>query len=388
MQGEVAAGFEGVRDAFVANFERFGDVGAACAVYVGGEAVVDLWGGIADPTTGRSWEADTTAVVFSTTKGVAAIAAHLLAQRGELDLDAPVASYWPEFGAEGKAELPVRALLSHRAGLPVVDGTVTPADALAWDPVVERLAAQAPVWPPSTAHGYHAITYGWLVGEVVRRATGRTLGQVVAEDLSAPLGLDLWIGLPEAEEGRVARLVPFVAPRGTRPPTAPADLPPDVAAMVRAMSDPTSLAMRALSVTQPAMDFNSRAVHAAELPAANGIATARSLARLYAATVGDVDGVRILSDATVADATREQSNGPDQVLLVPTRFGSGFFLPSPFASLMGPRSFGHAGAGGSLALADPDGQVGFGYVMNAMRDNLSNDRRTLTLIAALRAALA
>lgn len=387
-QGHVAKGFEGVREAFVANFERYGDVGAAFALYVGGEVMVDLWGGIADTRAERAWEADTPALVYSTTKGVAAIAAHLLAQRGQLDLDAPVARYWPEFAAEGKGAIPVRDLLSHRAGLPTVDGRVTPDDVLGWDPIVERLAAQRPYWEPGAVHGYHALTYGWLLGEVVRRATGRTLGQVVADELSAPLGLDLWIGLPEAYESRVARLLAFKLGEATLKPGKSAEsFPADVQAMLRAMADPSSLATRALQLTDPSLDFNSRAVHAAEMPAANGIATARSLARLYAATVGEVDGVRLLDDATVADATREQSNGPDQVLILKTRFGSGFFLPSPFASLMGPRSFGHAGAGGSLAFADPDGEIGFGYVMNAMRQNLSNDLRTLTLIDAVRAAL-
>ncbi len=383
--GEVAPGYEGVRDAFVTNFERHGDVGAAVAVYVGGQPVADLWGGVADQVAGTPWAEDTLALVYSTSKGVTAIVTHLLAQRGVLDLDAPVVTWWPEFGAAGKGEIPVRALLSHRAGLPVVEGPVSPADALAWDPVVERLAAQHPLWPPGTRHGYHAITYGWLVGEVVRRATGRTVGQVLADEVARPLGLDLWIGLPVAEEPRVARLIPFEL--GAQPPAeAMAALPADLQALVRAMGDPSSLALRALQVTDPPLDFDSRAVHAAELPAGNAIGTARALARLYAACVGEVDGVRLLDEPTVAGATREQSNGPDEVLFVPTRFGSGFFLPSPFATLLGPRSFGHAGAGGSLALADPDGQVGFAYVMNAMRANLSNDLRTLTLLDAVRSA--
>jgi CubicO group peptidase (beta-lactamase class C family) len=213
------------------------------------------------------------------------------------------------------------------------------------------------------------------------------VGQVLAEEVSGPLGLDLWIGLPEEHEDRVSRLLPAPPADPSAVLAASADLPPAALAMVRALSDPSSLTMRALQVTKPPLGFNDREVHAAELPAANAIGDARSLARLYGATVSEVDGTRLLDEATVADATTEVSNGPDEVLLVPTRFGAGFFLSSPFSPLMGPRSFGHAGAGGSLAFADPDAEVGFAYVMNQMRSNLSNDLRTSTLIDAVRASL-
>ena len=207
VQGHVAPGFDGVRDAFAANFARHGDVGAAFALYVRGEKVVDIWGGTADNAQDRPWSEHTLAPVFSTTKGVTAICAHLLAQRGELDLDAPVANYWPEFKAEGKESTSVRWLLSHRAGLPAIDGLVTPADVYAWDPVIEKLAAQKPFWEPGTAHGYHAFTFGWLVGEVLRRVTGMSIGHFLATEIAGPLGLDVFIGLPEAEEPRVSRLI-------------------------------------------------------------------------------------------------------------------------------------------------------------------------------------
>ena len=385
VQGEVAPGFERVREAFEANFTQHGDVGAAFALYVGGQKVVDLWGGVADPKTGRPWTEDTMALVYSTSKGVSAICAHLLAQRGQLDLDAPVASYWPEFAAEGKGEIPVRWLLGHRAGLAAIEGEITPEQALGWDEAVRRLAAMKPLWEPGTTHGYHALTYGWLVGEVVRRATGRTLAQVLQDECAGPLGLDLWLGLPESEEGRVSTLV--AAPIAMPTSEQVSALPPEVKQMMQAMFDPTSLLSRALMVTTPPLNFNSREVHAAELGAANAIGDARSLAKLYAATVTEVDGVRLLDDATVADATKEVSNGPDEVLIVPTRFGSGFFLSSSFSPLMGPRSFGHAGAGGSLAFADPDAGVGFAYIMNQMQQNLSNDPRTLSLIDAVKSSL-
>lgn len=384
VEGQVEPGYEGVRDAFAANFSLHGDVGAAFCLYVKGRKVVDIWGGIADARTGRKWAADTMALVYSTSKGVSAICAHLLAQRGQLDLDAPVVEYWPEFGQAGKSQVPVRWLLSHRVGLPAIDRHLSPAEALAWHPAVEALAEQAPVWEPGTKHGYHALTYGWLVGEVVRRATGNTLGEVLAKEVSGPLGLDLWIGLPEVEEPRVCRLI--AVERARLSPEEISALPPGRLAMLRAIADPASLAMRALNVTDPPFNFNSREVHAGELPAGNAIGTARALAKLYAATITEVDGVRLLDPATVEGATVEQANGPDQVLLSDTRFGSGFFLPSPFSPLMGPRSFGHSGAGGSLAFADPDRGVGFGYVMNKMQQNLSGDPRTADLIAAAKAA--
>ncbi|MBO0727815.1 MAG: beta-lactamase family protein [Acidimicrobiaceae bacterium] len=384
IEGQVDAGYEGVREAFANNFSSHGDVGAAFCLYVQGRKVVDIWGGLADAKAGRKWDEDTLTLVYSTSKGVSAICAHLLAQRGQLDLDAAVSDYWPEFGQAGKAQIPVRWLLSHRAGLPVIDRHLTPEEALAWDPAIDALAAQAPIWEPGTKHGYHALTYGWLVGEVIRRATGRTVGEVLAEEVSRPLGLDLWIGLPEAEEERVCRLIPVEPVQYT--PDQVSALPPERLAMLKAMASPDSLAMRALNVTDPPFNFNSRAVHAGQLPAANAIGTARALAKLYAASIGEIDGIRLLEPATVKDATLEQATGPDQVLLQETRFGSGFFLPSPFSPLMGPRSFGHAGAGGSLAFADPEREIGFAYVMNRMQQNLSGDPRTADLIAAARTA--
>jgi CubicO group peptidase (beta-lactamase class C family) len=393
IQGEVAPGFEKVRDAFQANFDHHGDVGAAFALYKDGVKVVDLWAGVANDETGAPWNEDTLQLVFSTTKGATAICAHLLAQRGELDFDAPVAEYWPEFKANGKENVPVRWLLSHRSGLPVLDTPLTPEQYYAWDPVADALAAKKPEWEPGTRHGYHAVTYGNLVGEVVKRISGKSLGTFFHENVAEPLGLDFWIGLPEAEESRVSRLISFQLgateeQRAMMKDFPLENLPEEMRPIVQAFMDPNSLSNRALTgVTQPAMDFNSRAMHAAEVPAANGITTARSLAKMYAAQVGEVDGVRLMSDATVANATIEQSNGPDAVLMIPTRFGLGFFLQSDFSPLMGPRSFGHAGAGGSLGFADPDAGVGFGYVMNKMSTNLSGDPRTIGLVDAIKASL-
>lgn len=387
ISGFVADGFEAVRDAFANNFVQYEDVGAAFALYVRGEKVVDIWGGVANEAIGRPWQEDTLQLVFSTTKGVTAICAHLLAQRGELDLDAPVADYWPEFKANGKENIRVRWLLGHRAGLPALRDPITPAEVFDWDTITSRLAAEEPVWEPGTKHGYHALTYGWLVGEVIRRVSGKSIGRFVADELAGPLGLDLFIGLPASEEPRVAPLIEmsFLA-------EAPAQdvldgMPPEMRRLVDAYTNPESLTQRALNVATPQLEYNSRELHAAELPAVNAIATARSLAKLYAACLGEVDGVRLLNDETIAGATKEVSDGPDEVLITPTRFGSGFFLQSSFSPLFGPNSFGHAGAGGSLAMADPDTGAGYAYVMNRMQPNLSNDPRTTGLTAAVKECL-
>src|SRR4051812_35838374 len=206
--GHVEPGFEAVREAFANNFEEHGEGGASYAFYVDGAPVVDLWGG-ARTDTGAPYDGNTLQVVFSSTKGAAAACAHLLAQRGELDLDAPVVRYWPEFGQAGKEHIPVRWLLSHQAGLPTIDAALTREEALAWEPVIHALEVQKPYWEPGVAHGYHAITYGHLVGEVVRRVDGRSLGTFFQEEFAEPLGLEFWIGLPEEHEPRVAPMIPM-----------------------------------------------------------------------------------------------------------------------------------------------------------------------------------
>lgn len=387
IHGEVAVGFEGVREAFAANFEQRGDVGAALCVYRDGRPVVDLWGGIADPDTGRPWERDTLQLVYSATKGATATAAHLLAQRGKLDLDAPVAAYWPEFAANGKSGVPVRWLLSHRAGLVALDRPVPLADALGWDAMVAALAAQRPQWEPGTAHGYHGRTYGWLVGEVIRRVSGRTPGRFFAEEVAGPLGLDFFVGLPAAERARVSRMV-YPKPEFDLS-TVPLDaVPAEAREYVAALQDPGSLSNRAFALTDPAeIDFNSAEVQAAEIPASNGIGTARGLARMYAALIGEVDGVRLFSPETLAAATAEQAAGVDKVIMFPVRFASGYMLPVETNPLTGPRAFGHPGRGGSLGFADPEYGVAFGYVMNSIVEG-GEDTRAASLVEAVRAALA
>jgi CubicO group peptidase (beta-lactamase class C family) len=378
--GCVASGFEPVRDAFARNFDRDGEIGAAVCVHVDGRPVVDLWGGTYDE---RSLQ-----LVFSTTKGATALCAHLLAQRGLLDLDAPVVEYWPEFAPEGKGAIPVRWLLSHQAGLPVIDRELSLAQALAWDPVVEALAAQRPLWPPGTQHGYHAMTFGWLVGEVVRRVSGRSPGTFFAEEVAAPLGLEFWIGLPEEEHARVMPLVQlFEAPEGR-----PAEANPELAKLIDEFLGPDSLTMRALNAPSSVFvdaerGWNTPAIWSAEVPAANGITNARSLSRMYASLIGEVDGVRLLSSETVDEARRCRADGPDRVIVFPMRWGSGFMLASPTIALLGPGSFGHAGFGGSLGFADPESGVAFGYVMNKLQFGVAGDRRSFRLIRAVKECL-
>ncbi|GAA5051655.1 CubicO group peptidase (beta-lactamase class C family) [Thermocatellispora tengchongensis] len=384
--GETAPGFEAVREAFAAVLAGDRQGGAAVSAYLHGRKVVDLWGGIADPEHDRPWRRDTLQVVYSTTKGVTAACAHLLAQRGELDLDAPVADYWPEFAANGKDRIPVRWLLTHQAGLPVLDRPITPAQAVAWEPVVTALAAQRPVWEPGTDHGYHAHTYGWLVGEVVRRVSGRSIGAFLAEEIAEPLGLDLWIGLPEAERHRVSRIIATPPDMDALAATDLDALPEAARDVMAAYADPTSLTVRAMMLVQPPLDHNDPAEQSAEMPSTNGICTARALARFYAALIGEVDGHRILTPATLAAATREQVSGIDRILRVPVRIGTGFGLPTPDAFWYGPAAFGFPGYGGSLGFADPATGLAFGYVLNHIRDG-APDQGAAVLLDAVRSAM-
>ncbi|WP_326630094.1 beta-lactamase family protein [Nonomuraea fuscirosea] len=384
--GDIAPGFEAVRAAFAANLDSGQDVGAAVSVYVHGREVVDLWGGIADPETGRPWERDTLQVVYSTTKAVTAACALLLAQRGELDLDAPVARYWPEFAAQGKERLPVRWLLTHQAGLPAIDRPITPAEAIAWEPMVDALAAQRPYWEPGTEHGYHGQTYGWLVGEVVRRVSGRSVGTFLAEEIAGPFGIDFWIGLPKSEHHRVSRILTEAA--AFDPSAIDLDaVPGPMREILAVYADPTSLTSRAMGVVKPALDHNDPAEQAAELPATNGICTARGLARFYAALIGEVDGHRILTSGSLAAAVEERAAGIDRILRVPVRIGTGFGLPTPDAYWYSPSAFGFGGLGGSIGFADQESGIAFGYVMNRLREGVPDDRAA-SLYRAVRAAVA
>jgi CubicO group peptidase (beta-lactamase class C family) len=391
--GHVEPGFEGVASAFERNFAEHGEVGAATAVYVGGRKVVDLWGGMADEAAGTPYTEDSLQLVFSTTKGATAACANLLAQRGDLDLDAPVAEYWPEFKAAGKGEIPVRHLLCHKAGLPYVDATLTLEEALAWEPMIRALEAQAPVWEPGTAHGYHATTYGWLVGEVVKRISGKSLGTFFHDEFAVPLDLEFWIGLPDEQQHRVAPLIQWSGGLGTAGDGVAAEgaQDPEMAKLLAQFMGPESMLGKALGapsfVFNTAEDgFNNPAIRAAEIPAANGVTNARSLARFYAGLTGTVEGgpaEPLLTAEQVAQASELQTSGPDKCLFFETTFGLGFFVSSLFAPYGGPRSFGHTGAGGSVGFTDPEHGIGFGYVMNKMAMGLNGDPRSGGLIRAV-----
>jgi CubicO group peptidase (beta-lactamase class C family) len=371
VHGTVEAGFEPVRNAFAGNFERHGEVGAAFCVHQHGRRIVDLWGGVTAPGSGDPYTADTLQMVMSTTKGVVAIAAHLLAEEGRLDFDAPVAQYWPEFAAEGKGNMPVRWLFSHRAGLAAIDTALSAEDVYAWDPVVKALAAQQPNWEPGSAHGYHALTYGWLAGEVIKRVSEMSVGQFVAERIARPVGVEFWIGLPDALNGRVAPQIPAPPPSSADP-------------FAARLADPTSLLHRAF--TNPSGLFtaaNTPAFRAAEVPAANGIGSARSLSRLYAACIGDVDGVRLLKPETVERAMRTEAHGEDLVVGYETRYATGFQLSFPSRPMAGEGSFGHYGMGGSMAFAHPARGLSFGYTMNQMLSPSGPDPRSTALIQAV-----
>ncbi|MFJ9749495.1 serine hydrolase domain-containing protein [Streptomyces chartreusis] len=387
VNGTVAEGFEPVRDAFVRNFETLGERGAALAVYRDGRRVVDLWAGTKDVDGTEPWQRGTAQVVRSATKGVAAAVLLALWQRGQLDLDAPVAEYWPEFKARGKERVLVRHVLNHRAGLPVLDRPVTPQESL--DPLrgPEAVAAQAPEWEPGTEHGYHALTYGWMLDGIVRRVTGKGTGEWIADEIAGPLGAELWLGLPAGEEaaGRAGRVGRVEAPE----PASGAVLKARPKRSVTdAYQDPDSLTRRAFAAITPFPDQNDPAYRASALPATNGIATADGLARVYAALIGEVDGVRLLDTATVERARAEESSGPDRVLVVNTRFGLGYMLHGTASPLLGPGSFGHPGRGGALGFADPEAGIALGYVTNGFRKTVTADPRAQGLIRALRTSLA
>lgn len=380
----VAPGWEPVRDAFLEGFEKGEEHGAQVAVYHRGSCVVDLVGGWRDRDHTIPYDQDALQLVFSTTKGITSIAVAMCVECGLLDYNEKVSTYWPEFAQAGKENVTVAQLLSHRAGLYTVDGDITLEEALHWDTITSRLAATAPLFPVDSTHGYHAITFGWLAGELVRKVTGKGLGTFVAENISQPLGAEFFIGLPEELEPRVARLMAHPIPK----------FPPDVAKLMFERSGPGTKGERALSLNGSFGNgvFNKPEVHRAEVPGANGIGNAKSLARIYAATVGTVDGVRLLTDDTRAKATvRSTPEGEmDQVLISDTVFGMGFMLHGPQSTYSSPGSFGHNGAGGSVAFADPSLELGFCYAMNTMMTVADADprRQRLTEAAARCAASA
>ncbi len=353
IQGECDPKFSEVREEFERSFTERGDVGASVCVMVEGEPVVDLWGGIANPGTGAPWKKDTITVVMSMTKGATALCAHILADRDELDLDVPVAHYWPEFAANGKEDIPVRMLLNHQAGLPGFRHTIPTGKPYDWEYMTAAIAAERPFWQPGRNYAYHSLTFGWLVGEVVRRVSGKSIGTFFREEVAQPLGLDFWIGLPESEEDRAAPLIPRLHDEETEAP--------DAALREAAVSS---------GVNEERGWWNTREAHAAELPASGGLTNARSAARMYAALSlgGTLNGVRLVGPATVARMARTQS-----VLLsdalgdIEAPFSLGF-MKAPEDTGLPESIFGHSGAGGSMGMVDPRERLSFSYVMNQMSE--------------------
>ncbi|RCG27001.1 class A beta-lactamase-related serine hydrolase [Sphaerisporangium album] len=368
--------FGAVADAFARNFADFGELGAAVTVFAGGREVANLWGGVADGRTGRPWDRDTIVPVFSCAKAVVGVCAHLLAERGALDLDAPVARYWPEFARAGKEAITTRMVLGNRAGLPVLDRVLSFEEIAAWTPVVHAIEEQKPLWEPGAAYEYHAHVFGFLVGEVIRRVTGLTPGAYFRQAVASELGLRTWIGLPPEEVPNLARL----AEAEGRPP----------------MPGPETLIMRMVTMNGafafPGLEephgWNDPALLGAEIPGAGAVSSAHGLAALYAAAVTGVDGSpRLLSPDTVTSAVRELSSGVTwSGMDAGQRWGSGFLLDSSFRPMLGPRSFGNDGAGGQFTFGDDEYGVGFAYVSNRMVGY--GDARANRLVSAVRECLA
>ena len=372
--GHVASGYEPVAEAFEQNFSEREELGAAFAAVVDGHTVVDLWGGLADRDRNRPWQEDTLQVIFSGTKGLVALCMLILIERGQLDLDAAVARYWPEFATGGKNDTLVSHVVSHRAGLPGIRAPITVEDVANDRLMGQLLAGQEPFWPAGEEICYHALTYGWLCGEIVRRVDGRSIGHFFADEIAGPLGLEVWIGLPPELEPRVSVLERRVSGQ----PLYYGDCDSEIAWAVS--ENPR------LFDIEPAM-WNTSAYHQAEIPGAGAIGTARSLARLYAclAAGGELDGVRLLRPETVRLGRTCLARGSDRCSGEPLAFGVGFMLQTEMQD-MGPSedAFGHGGAGGSIHAADPGLRLGFSYAMNEMRDDPA---RAQSLLAALYAAL-
>ena len=378
--------FSDVGDEFRRNFAERGELGASVTVIEGGRTVVDLWGGHADAERTREWDEDTIAVVFSCTKGAVALCAHMLAVEGFLDFDAPVRTYWPEYAQAGKEETLVRHLLSHQAGLPAVRTPLEPGAFYDWERIIAVLESEEPFWKPGTRHGYHALTYGFLVGEVIRRVAGVSVGAFLRDEVAAPLGLDLSIGLPASEHARVARV-------NAPPPPAPGE--PVSPYLMTAMTDPTS--MQALMLANNGgylmpVEWDSPAALAAEIPAAGGVGNARSLAGMYSALAhaSRVGRVAFSREDIVRMGAVQSAAGEDAMIFAPGRWTLGFMkgATSPrgvepaVRVVLSEDAFGHTGHGGSIGFADPGADLAFGYVMNQMDPDLGLSAKGQSLVDA------
>ena len=375
--------FSSARELFEKNIKSGFERGAAITVEIEGEKVIDLWGGIDSEEKNTTWQEDTIVNVFSTTKGIAAICLLQLIEKGLLDLDKPVADYWPEFAQNGKENIPVRYLFCHKSGLCGVREPLQPGAFSDWELICDELAKQEPLWEPGSAHGYHAITYGHLVGELLRRIDGRTIGTYFREEIAEPLDLDFWIGLPDSEFHRVSDIYPskpsplqFLFPLIAKLPRFLLPGPTKFLVDFGDTSKPVGAAFNNPPISSnEGMEANTKKWRNAEIPAANGHATARSIAKLYGvlANGGSLDDFHLLSPDTIERGRETQSDGKDLVLGgMHTRFGLGFMLGTENVSMgPNPNAFGHGGAGGSLGFSDPDNHISLGFVMNQMHPGIT-----------------
>ncbi len=384
VEGFCDARFGAVAEEFIRNFAGRGELGASVTVNLAGETLVDLWGGTADSETGKPWLKDTVSIVFSATKGATALCAHILASRGQLDIEAPVAEIWPEFARAGKEKATVRMMLDHSVGVPVMRAPMKPDGVEDWDYMTEALAAQEPFWEPGIRNGYHALTFGFTVGEIVRRVAGKSLGTFFRDEVAKPLGLDFWIGLPEEIEPRVAPILAELRP------------PPEETPFSKALTQPGSIPNLFIfnSGRWGSSGVNSRSGHAAEIGAANGITNARGLAGMYAPLA---NGGGKLVDAETLARMGEVSMAThlDATLMMPTRFALGFMKSMDNrrrtvgrdSAILGRQAFGHVGAGGSIGFADPECGLAFGYTMNRRLMGILLNERGQSLIDATYKAL-
>lgn len=382
IHGDCAARFAGLRAEFERNFAQRGDIGAAVAVTIDGELVVDLWGGHVDAERREPWESDTLVNVYSTSKGLTALCAHLLIDRGELELDAPVAKYWPEFAAEGKGELPVRWLLGHRAGLIAPHEPMPAEDAYDWDKITSVLAGTRPWWEPGAAQGYHAVTFGYLVGELVRRISGRSLGTFLREEITEPHGADLFIGTPDSEHHRCAEMIGQLD--RVRLERLFPNLPSEP---MRSLDQHPLAGLLAALTSVPTGDVNSPEYRRAEIPAANAQASARGLTRVYGALA---NGKLVGPETLDAMRERQSRDGERDEVISPLIGGApfgwtlGYMVNSMGQAGPNRKAFGHGGAGGSYAFADPENRVSYAYTMNAFGgDTSGGDPRSINLVRAL-----
>ena len=378
VRGVVAPRFEPLGNAFARTLATCHGHGAALHVRVDGEVVADLWGGSASPD--QLWQDNTPTVIFSCTKGLVSIMAGELVREGLLDLDAPVSAYWPEFARHGKGAMPVRWLFTHRAGLPAVRADLQLADVMDWDRMVEILADEEPLLQPGGVHQYHALTFGWLAGEIVRRISGMGVDEFFAERITEPLGVEAWIGVPDSELPRVAQLYADSSP--PKPLSLPPDVDPELASLnERAMTLGSALPAE---VAAGEVGFNDDELRRAVIPGAGGIATAQAVATIWSATVCDAEKIRLLNDDVIADMSQEQCAGQPAVPLPGpwSRWGTGFMLSSEARPFLTDASFGHDGLGGQVAFADPQHKVGFAYLTNDLQR--VDDRRGILLVEVLR----